>query len=52
MTFGSDWGTGRQKAERMAPVAKDFQNQRKEPQDDLDNSEVRQVLLLMRVSQT
>jgi len=25
---------------------------RKEPQDDLDNSEVRQVLLLMRVSQT
>ena len=25
---------------------------RKEPQDDLDNSEVRQVLSLMRVSQT
>jgi|GWRWMinimDraft_5_1066013.scaffolds.fasta_scaffold04833_2 hypothetical protein len=27
MAFGSSWGTGRQKAERMALVAKDFQTQ-------------------------
>jgi hypothetical protein len=29
MAFGSSWGTGRQKAERMALVAKDFQTQRR-----------------------